>query len=401
MFMKGGMTGVGLCLMLAVTPAWAQSKPNNPAASASMAAPAATSSGQNLDIDFLLNYYDQDGDRSPVTGGIGTEALQVVAPMVVVRWKINEKWKLSGRLGLDTVSSASIDAMDLRSGASKVDNRVYTTAEISRQVGKNRLGFSLGGSTEYDYFSAQTGLSWSREFNRGNTALSARARFYLDTVELYGIDGRKRGEADRDSTNVSFSLSQILGRKTVASIEVDYTVQDGFLSTPFYEVILAPTAADPEGERVAERLPDQRNRTAIGVRLNHAFSHKLVQRVAYRLYDDDWDVQAHTVDLETHFRLATDRDSWLFPIVRYHTQKSSSYFAAPRTFTAADEFISSDGDLGEFDSWKFGLGWRADLRDSFSGWRGKMRSFEVRLTYYDRDDGLSSFNTSFGFGWGF
>ena len=28
-----------------------------------------------IDVDFLLNYYDQDGENSPVTGGIGTAFL--------------------------------------------------------------------------------------------------------------------------------------------------------------------------------------------------------------------------------------------------------------------------------------------------------------------------------------
>ena len=40
----------------------------------------AAGDGDGLAVTFLFNYYDQDGDRSPVTGGIGTEDLQVAAP---------------------------------------------------------------------------------------------------------------------------------------------------------------------------------------------------------------------------------------------------------------------------------------------------------------------------------
>ena len=48
--------------------------------------PASVSGGAGVDGEFLFNYYDQDGDHSPVTGGLGTEALQVLSPVVVAQW---------------------------------------------------------------------------------------------------------------------------------------------------------------------------------------------------------------------------------------------------------------------------------------------------------------------------
>ena len=36
-----------------------------------------------LDADFLFGYYDQDGDRSPVTGGVGTVTSTILASHVV------------------------------------------------------------------------------------------------------------------------------------------------------------------------------------------------------------------------------------------------------------------------------------------------------------------------------
>jgi len=37
-----------------------------------------------FDADILFSYYSQDGDHSPVTGGIGTEELEVASPVVVL-----------------------------------------------------------------------------------------------------------------------------------------------------------------------------------------------------------------------------------------------------------------------------------------------------------------------------
>lgn len=359
---------------------------------------------RNLEVDFLLNYYDQDGENSPVTGGIGTEDAQVVGPVFLVRWDISNKWRLNGTLGLDNVTSASTDNIDLGedpdivSGASKQDSRVFFNTNFVRSFGSaekpQTVGFSLGVSNEYDYQSASFGLSWSREFNQRNTSVSASLTQYMDTIDLYGIDGIRRDEADRDTTDISLGMSQILGRKTIASFELSYSIQDGFLSTPFHEVILQ------NDTRVAERFPSERTRMAFGVRLNHALTDRVILRSYFRIYDDDFDVQAQTIEFEPHFRLPTRREVWLFPILRFHSQDGASFFGLPGTHSTTDQFFTADRDLSDFDSEKFGLGVRLGAIGPKGGRRG-MRDIEIRATSYSRDDGLQAFNLSIGLGWNF
>ena len=369
---------------------------------AQQAAAQKTAKERNLEVDFLVGYYDQDGDHSPVTGGIGTEDQQVVEPVFLVRWKMNDKWSLNGALGVDNITSASTDNIDTEvSSASRLDSRVFTNTEFVRSVGDNQqVGFSLGFSKEYDYTSTSLGLSWARNFNQNNTTFYASASHYADEVELYDIDGIVQGTADRDTTDLSIALTQVLSKKTVGTIELSYSMQDGFLSTPFHEVILAPTGDQPTGGVIAERLPDSRERLAFGLRLNHAFSNRVVQRFSYRFYDDDFDVQAQTIEAETHFRLPTKREAWIFPILRFHTQDGSSYFGLPGTFTLADNFFTADRDLSGFDSEKYGFGTKIGLEGT-SAWFAGVRDFEFRVTRYERDDGLEALNTSFGFGWSF
>ena len=170
------------------------------------------------------------------------------------------------------------------------------------------------------------------------------------------------------------------------------------LSTPFHEVILAPGNPSEEPTRVAERLPDSRLRTAVGLRLHHAFSKRIVSRLSYRYYTDDWGLSASTVELEPHFRLATEAEHWVFPILRYHTQTDSDHFGVPLTFTEADEFYTADRELGEFTSEKYGVGWSLDFAPARRGWKRRLRRFETRLTSYSRDDGLDALSISFGVG---
>ena len=352
-----------------------------------------------IDAEFLLNYYDQDGDHSPVTGGEGTEDLQVAAPLFVISWQATEKWRLVGDLGVDQITSASTDNIDdVVSSASERDLRSYTRATAIRSFENQQVGFSFRFSNEYDYRSLMGGLSWNRDFNDRHTNLSAYLNHYEDLVDLYDIDGEKQGTDDRQTTDFGLGLTQVLGRSTVGSVELTLTQQSGFLSTPFHEVILAPTIAFPDGERVAERLPDSRTRSALGLRLNHAFTPGITQRVYYRYYTDDWDIDAHTVELETHFRLPTANEMWLYPILRFHTQSAAKYWAPPRTFTDADAYYTADGDLRDFDAEKLGLGWRWNRFGAPAGW-GRIRFVEVRLTSYSRSDGLESIQSSFGLGW--
>ncbi len=357
-----------------------------------LAAPAAA-----IDVDFLLNYYDQDGEHSPVTGGVGSEDLQVLAPVVVVRWAVSDDWTLNLDLGVDGITSASTDNIDDHvSSASRQDARAHTSVTASRRWRENQT-WSVGASlsNEYDYSSLGGSVGWSIDLNQRNTTFAAALRYFSDTVDLYDIDGIVQGEDDRQTADLSLSLTQVLGPQTVGSIEVGYTSQSGFLSTPFHEVILT------DGRHVTERLPDSRQRLALGLSLNHSFSRHVVQRLSYRYYDDDWGIAAHTIEAETHFRLPTGTEAWIYPILRFHTQTGSDYFGLPGTLSGDEPYFTADRDLSELDSEKFGLGLRLAFSRNKKGFWSRLRSFESRLASYSRDDGLEAISISLALGWRF
>ncbi|MCB1043624.1 MAG: DUF3570 domain-containing protein [Acidobacteria bacterium] len=337
-------------------------------------------------FDFLAGYYDQSGDHSAVTGGEGTEDLTSVSPVIDIVFNPESNWSYTAHIGVDNVSSASIDAMDNVSGASKVDTRAFGTFGAQLDRGNQRYGGFIGFSKEYDYTSINGGVSGSFDFNQKNSTLGISLATYADTVDLYDIDGVHYGQDDRSTTDLTLSFSQVLGKKTVLSAEVFISDQSGFLSSPFQEVILT------DGIHVAERLPDSRSRNALSLRLNHAFTDRFVLRTFYRYYDDDFDIGAHTFELEPFFKLGS-RGSWISFSARAHQQDGSPYFVLPATATESDAYFTSDRDLSTFDSTRFSLGYhgKTDLR-----W---MDRFQIRATAYERDEGLSSFTLSFGFGW--
>lgn len=364
-----------------------------------------------FDADFLFGYYDQDGDHSPVTGGVGTEKAEVFSPVILLAWRVSESLSVSADVGIDQVSSASMGNIQMELSSASIpasDTRTFGTLKAKKKWKASTFGLSVGAATEYDYQSLSYGLDWSIDLNQANTSVSASVRRFDDAIDLIGIDGYGKqggglppttGSGDRTTTDFTAAFAQTLGRRTAASLELFVSQQDGVLSTPYHEVVIGPHAPDdPAGEHVAERLPDSRLRRAASLRLNHSFSDRFVLRTSYRYYSDDWGISAHTIDLEPRFRLKSDREMWVFPILRYSTQTGADYFGVPGTFTGAESYYTSDWDLAETSTSKLGVGWTVNTRPGQT-WLGIFRRFEARATYYDRNDGLSAFATSFSFGW--
>ena len=362
------------------------------------AAQAPPASPKGVDVDFLFSYYDQDGEHSAVTGGTGTEDQQVLSPVILVSWAVSEDWSLRADLGVDQVTAASVDAIDAEvSSASRVDQRAFTDLTATHRLGeRSTVSYRFGLSNEYDYQSLSAGIGYTVDLNERNASLAASLRHYEDTVKLYDIDGVNRGDGSRRTTDLSASVTQVLGRSTLGSLEVDYTLQTGFLSTPFHEVVLRPPGGGEE--HVAERLPDSRRRAALGLALDHAFGRGVVQKLNYRFYDDDWGVRAHTIAAEIHFRLPTVTETWMFPILRYHRQTASDYFGPTGSFTGSEELFTSDWDLAEIATTKYGLGLRGAAPAGRPWWLG-LRRYETRFTLFSRDDGLDGMTASLGLGW--
>ena len=66
----------------------------------------------HVEIDFLYNYYQQDGQNAAVTGGIGTQHLTNHAPTMQVNVPLDSFRSVSVNAGIDYYSSASTDNID-------------------------------------------------------------------------------------------------------------------------------------------------------------------------------------------------------------------------------------------------------------------------------------------------
>jgi hypothetical protein len=258
---------------------------------------------ESTEVDFLASYYNQDGSKSAVSGGIGSEKLSDVASNIVVAMPLNDDDVLTIDLGISAYSSASSSNINpfnstgasaggnggptgtpwqASSGASKNDELVSFVANYSHSNDSRNFIWNVDGSfsNEYDYTSVGFGGGIASLFNEKNTELSLKINAYLDQwrpiypTELheyskYGSNFLNQGyfngvsvldqngqsttnylpsafqtvnAVNRNSYSATFGFSQVLTKKLQVSFFLDILQQRGLLSSPYHRIYFADKA---------------------------------------------------------------------------------------------------------------------------------------------------------------
>jgi len=346
------------------------------------------------DVQALFSYYTQDNDHSAVTGGIGTENLQVYVQDYSFTWSRDSIQDVSLELGVDVITSASTDNIDdVVSSASRKDFRAHTTLGYNRNL-KNgwNVGVNSGISGESDYLSIGAGASFGKQAEDQSKEWSLALQTFFDDLRwlnsgkprilIYPEELRDQEWFNiyrRNSYNLSFSFYQTLNRRMALGIYPGISYQHGLLSTPFHRVYFTDNSLK------VENLPQQRLKIPIGAQLNMFLGKMWVIRTYYRFYWDDFGIIAHTLEVETPMKLS--QKFTLSPFIRLYTQSGTTYFKPYARHEPSQEYYSSDYDLSDFDSYKTGLSVRyTPLGGSYHQWF--FNEIELRYAWYKRSDGL-------------
>jgi hypothetical protein len=248
------------------------------------------------DIQLLFSYYTQDGDHSAVTGGKGTENLQVYVSEFTLthqRDAVNSGYL---NLGVDVISSASTDNIDfVLSSASRVDKRFHIAGGYNRLMKKTGItaGINAGFSIESDYMSLPVGVSISHDNATHTRQVSASLQCYFDDLRwgrfdpdyyypktlVYPVELRDQQWFDiyrRSSYNLSFALYQVINQRMQLAIYPELVYQRGLLSTPFHRVYFNT------GKVKVENLPRERWKVPLAVQLNTFIGNNVILRSYYR-----------------------------------------------------------------------------------------------------------------------
>jgi hypothetical protein len=349
---------------------------------------------RRTDIQALFSYYTQDNNHSAVTGGIGTEDLQVYVQDYTLNWSHDSIKSTGVEFGADIISSASTDNIDdVFSSASREDFRFHATLDHNRNL-KN--GWNVSGNTavslESDYLSIGPGISVGRQSDDQSREWSVSLQTYFDDLRwkntgephilIYPDELRYKEWFKiykRNSYNLSFSHYRTINRRIAFGFYPGIAYQNGLLSTPFHRVYFAD-----DSERV-ENLPRKRFKIPIGTQLNMFLGKMWIVRTYYRFYWDDFGITAHTIDVETPVKIT--QNFTVSPFIRLYTQTGSNFFKPYAKHELAQDYYTSDYDLSKFSSYKTGLGLRFTPFGSEAR-RWSFNDIEVRYALYKRSDGL-------------
>jgi len=459
---------------------------------------------EDKEVNILFDYYQQDGDHSPVTGGLGTEKLNCIAPSMVVNVPFDSVNNISATWGVDYYSSASCNNIDryliagasrsrFVSSASSQDVRNHGDLSYSRKL-KNRrkvLGVTMGASNEFDVNSFSGGANYSWTSKSGNTEFAFKGIFYYDVWKLiFPAELRKAysatapiftdplsgeivgwGDAEdtpgggggaassnnedyatdtRYTTTFTASYAQVLTKRLQMFVTTDLVFQNGILWTPFHRVYFDDDTAKTlpaEGVRNLryvnhEWLPNHKIKIPIGLRLNYFLSDYITLRLFYRYYWDDFGITSNTVSLETPIKI----NSWLTisPMYRYYQQTACKYFRpfgehklvrdnsgnllpltdangnvvtmpSSNSYQSEEQYFTSDYDLSELTNQKFSIAGRISPNFGIKKWKippGKwlkrpegypiaFKFIEIRVSYYQRSDGLTAISAGMNAGFTF
>lgn len=346
------------------------------------------------EVNFVSGYYQQDGNNSAVTGGIGTEKLTDFASTIEVKLSRYDgrrrKHTLGVEVGVDVYTSASSDMIDpyTISSASSQDVRVYPSLTYSvANEAKGSTVSAVGSiSTEFDYFSTGFGLGFSKLSKDRNREVAIKAQVFLDTwsvilpVELRSYDNLG-GTLPRNSYSTSFTLSQVLTKRLQFLLLADFAYQEGQLATLYHRTYFK------DGSHDVEHLPDQRWKVPLGIRMNYFAGDRFIFRGFYRYYTDSWGLTAHTFELETPVKITPFFS--VSPFYRYYTQQGVKYFAGYKEHDRSEEYYTSDYDLSTLSSHMTGMGVRFSPPGGILG-ISRFNALELRYGHYMRSTNLTS-----------
>ncbi|MBK9639585.1 MAG: DUF3570 domain-containing protein [Bacteroidetes bacterium] len=361
---------------------------------------------QNIDkseIEALYSYYTQDGKHSAVTGGQGTEELNVQAVSLKAKHYLTQKFDLNWKAGVDVITSASTDKIDyVLTSASRVDRRIFADLNFSIHAkNKSLVTFGTGVSAESDYLSVPVRLNYrSQETTNGsqwNLSLDAafddlrwgrfNPDFYSPVRLVYPIELRSTDwfkNYRRQSYNLMSSYSILLSKKSQLAFFAGMSLQEGLLSTPFHRIYLT------NGNTVIEKLPSQRIKIPLAVQMNSFISSQFILKQNLGLYKDNFDI--HAISLEEELSWKANRNMYLSIFSRAYAQTASIYFKEKGEHHANDSFYTSDRDLSKFTSLNTGL--ELFIHPLSAGKINMIKGIGFRAAYYKRSDGLWAINGS-------
>ena len=299
--------------------------------------------------------------------------MQVEADYINLGIPINATNDLLVALEYETMSGASPifftpgpnnEIVEVTSGASITDERTAASFNFRHFTDNGMLSVTPASSDENDYESISVTTEYQWDSNNKATTYSLGVGYADETVSATGQNLNE----DKEGKSLFAGVTQVLDAHSLLQLNLSLAEESGYLSDP-YKLTLVDTTILPDNR------PRERKQTAFLVRyIRYMEEDDASLHLAYRYFDDDWEIKAHTLEVTWNQELS---NNWLLsPSLRYYMQDKAYFYAPFFTTPRADGIYSSDYRLASFGSVLVGF----RLEKTFSN----NTSLNLNIEYYTR-----------------
>jgi hypothetical protein len=337
--------------------------------------------GAEVQTDYLYSRYGEAdlpqessaSGRSVERYTIDSHLFRIAAPIGDHAVVLNTTYEsMSGASPWWVQPDATGRPVQVMSGASIEEERIDAQLTYALPAGGIDWGLSAGYSTEDDYEAVNGGIELEYRPQGSQHSITAGVGYSYDQLEptVGASSPDVIDEADKDSVSAVAGVSWVLSPQTVLQTALNYTLHDGFLSDPYKRAFVVA-----EATAIPDNRPDSRALGAASARLRHYFGGVgAALHVDYRYYYDDWEIEAHTLELAWQQVLG---ESWrVSPALRWYSQSQAFFYAPYYGSARSDGYASSDYRLSPYGA----ISARLDLRKAIGSWQ-----LGVGAEWYDAD----------------
>lgn len=283
----------------------------------------------------------------------------IYSPVIGMAKLINEKWGVIANLRIDAITAASnhyasgkyhdkviTDAVTGASDKPLDDLRVAPDLGFVYEEGISKTSFGFYGSVENDYYVFAARANEQLSFNDANTIISIGGA--LSYEQWDPAINRKLSTNKKNVYTLTGSLTQLLNPHAYLSFNAEYTLQKGFLASPYRYINTETYAA-------FDKYPERRQSFPVSLTYVQQIQEDFSTNISYRLFLDTWAMVSHTLDTKGYYDV-TD-DITLGARLRYYTQSGVGFIKPLDEYTSIDDpdYVVSDYKYSNFSSYSAGL----------------------------------------------
>ena len=197
---------------------------------------------------------------------------------------------------------------------------------VGLTFGPHRLTPQISYSQENDYISWAGALNYSVELNDKNTVVNAGWSHAYDRI-LPTMFAYLNGRQIKNTDDFTLGVTQLLGPKTVVSVNGTISHAEGYLNDPYRSVVFDESPLDPNAQVVlaGEKRPSTRDSQSLFLSATRALTPLNASiEASYRFYHDSYGIIANTVGVQWFQKMG--HVAVVSPSLRYYRQGAAHFY---------------------------------------------------------------------------